>query len=116
MVEPAAVIEMAKAEYKAVTPQIRLLPYIGDTPEVINANNLDVVADASDPLSFHGCFKTPLTYGLLTETYQTHEAPTPKSENLSYSTCSNTFFATSCFKLPNFIILSIFSNLLTMKL
>ncbi len=83
VVEPAAVVEIAKAEYQAVSPQIRLLPYIGSTSEVINANNLDAVANAADPLSFHGCFKTPLTYGLLTETYQTHDTPTPKSEKLN---------------------------------
>lgn len=83
IVEPAAVVEVAKVEYQPVTTQIRLLPYIGDTSEVINANDLNAVANTADPLSFHGCFKTQLSYGLLTETYQTHDRPTPKSESLS---------------------------------
>jgi len=92
--EPAVVVETAKVEaakgvsdvakatYQSVSPQMRLLPYIGDVSEVISASDVVAVANAADPLSFQGCFKTPLTYGLLTETYETHTTPTPTSDNL----------------------------------
>lgn len=61
---------------------IRLLPHIGSKVEPIAIHNMHAVAVKEDPLTFHGCFKTRLSYGLLTETYKTHDTPRPIASTL----------------------------------
>jgi len=74
--EPVTQTPIVKAALLSVEPTIRMAPYIGDKPETIAVDGLRAVA-AADPMTFHGCFETALSYGLLTETYQTYDRPNP---------------------------------------
>lgn len=57
--------------------EIRLTPIIGDAPEVIVANDIQGIDANSSPLRFRACFTTPLSVGLLTETYRTYADAVP---------------------------------------
>lgn len=57
--------------------EIRLTPLIGDTPEVIIANDVTGIDAESSPLRFRACFTTPLSQALLTETYRVYEGAEP---------------------------------------
>ncbi len=83
-VEPSgqAVPAVVPAALEPIDTIIRLQPYTGLKAEPIAVEDLRVVAAVSDPMTFRGCFKTELSYGLLTETYQTHDTPDPAATAL----------------------------------
>jgi hypothetical protein len=66
-----------------VDTTIRLLPYIGSDLEPIEVEGLKAVAASNDPTAFRGCFKSALSYGFLTETYQNYETPKPVASSHS---------------------------------
>lgn len=57
--------------------EIRLTPILGDTPEVILAEDVEGIDATSSPLRFRACFTTPLSQALLTETYRVYDNATP---------------------------------------
>ena len=57
--------------------EITLTPIESDTPEVILAEAVTGIDADSSPLRFRACFKTPLTLGMLTETYRAYEGAVP---------------------------------------
>ena len=57
--------------------EIRLTPIIGDSPEVILAENVQGIDASSSPLRFRACFHTPMSQGMLTETYKVYDAAEP---------------------------------------
>ncbi|MFQ6754844.1 DUF6446 family protein [Cereibacter sphaeroides] len=57
--------------------EIRLMPIIGEEPEVIVANDVTGIDANSSPLRFRACFTTPLSQAMLTETYRVYPDPTP---------------------------------------
>ncbi|MES2667249.1 MAG: DUF6446 family protein [Pseudomonadota bacterium] len=57
--------------------EIRLTPIAGDQPEAIVANDVTGIDADSSPLRFRACFTTPLSQGLLTETYKVYEKAEP---------------------------------------
>ena len=63
----------------AFTPgqEIRLTPLGSDTPEVIVADDVTGIDADSSPLRFRACFTTPLSQGMLTETYRMYDAAAP---------------------------------------
>jgi hypothetical protein len=63
----------------AFTPgaEIKLTPIIGDSPEVIVADDVQGIDAGSSPLRFRACFTTPLSQALLTETYRVYDAAEP---------------------------------------
>jgi len=67
------------AQLAPTNATIALLPYGAAQAELISVSDLRAVATPTDPLTFYSCFKTPLSYGLLTETYQTYETPNPQT-------------------------------------
>ncbi len=68
------------AYYSPVTladAPVTLVPLGKQTPERIVAENFEAIDAASSPLRFRSCFTTPLSLGLLTETYRVVGRPTP---------------------------------------
>lgn len=61
------------------TSIIRLVPLIGDGPEEIATGLVKTTGDPTVPLSFHGCFDMPQSFGLLTETFETAEPSNPEN-------------------------------------
>lgn len=63
----------------AFTPgsEIKLTPIVGDVPEAIIAENVTGIDATSSPLRFRACFSTPLSQGMLTETYRVYAKATP---------------------------------------
>jgi len=57
--------------------EILLTPIESDQPEVILAQNVQGIDAESSPLRFRACFETPLTQGMLTETYRAYEGAEP---------------------------------------
>lgn len=57
--------------------EIQLTPIIGDMPEVIVADNVQGVDSDSSPIRFRACFHTPLSQGMLTETYKVYDKAEP---------------------------------------
>jgi hypothetical protein len=57
--------------------EILLTPIASDQPEAIIAEGITGIDASSSPLRFRACFTTPLTLGMLTETYRLYEGPTP---------------------------------------
>lgn len=57
--------------------EILLTPIESDQPEVILAQNVQGIDAESSPLRFRACFATPLTQGMLTETYRAYEGAEP---------------------------------------
>ena len=57
--------------------EIALTPILGDTPEVILAENVEGIDADSSPLRFRACFHTPLSQAMLTETYRVYDKATP---------------------------------------
>ncbi len=56
---------------------IRLLPVANAAPEPMLTTEFEGIDADSSPLRFRGCFLTPMTLALLTETYRLYENPTP---------------------------------------
>lgn len=71
--------EYAYYRQAAFTPgeEIRLTSIVSGQPEVIVAEAVQGVDADSSPLRFRACFHTPLTQGMLTETYRIYDAPEP---------------------------------------
>lgn len=71
--------EYAYYREAAFTPgaEIVLTPLESDQPEVILAENVQGIDADSSPLRFRACFVTPLTQGMLTETYRAYEGAEP---------------------------------------
>ena len=63
----------------AFTPgeEIRLTSIESGQPEAIVADDVQGIDAESSPLRFRACFHTPLTQGMLTETYRLYDAPEP---------------------------------------
>lgn len=57
--------------------EIALTPIESDTPEVILAEAVTGIDADSSPLRFRACFHTPLTQGMLSETYRAYEGAVP---------------------------------------
>ncbi|MDR0810566.1 MAG: DUF6446 family protein [Gemmobacter sp.] len=57
--------------------EIMLTPILGDQPEAILAENVRGIDAQSSPLRFRACFHTPLSLGMLTETYKVYEQAEP---------------------------------------
>lgn len=56
---------------------IRLQPLGSDLPEPMLADNFEGIDAESSPLRYRGCFATPMTLAMLTETYRLYPKPTP---------------------------------------
>ena len=63
----------------AFTPgtEILLTPIESDVPEPILAEAVTGIDADSSPLRFRACFHTPLTQGMLTETYRAYDGAEP---------------------------------------
>lgn len=57
--------------------EIMLTPIESDLPEPILAEGIIGINAESSPLRFRACFRTPLTQGMLSETYRAYEGATP---------------------------------------
>lgn len=57
--------------------EIRLTAIETGQPEAIIANDLQGTDADSSPLRFRACFTTPLSQGMLTETYRIYDYPEP---------------------------------------
>lgn len=57
--------------------EIMLTPIESDLPEPILAEGIIGIDAESSPLRFRACFRTPLTQGMLSETYRAYEGATP---------------------------------------
>ncbi len=69
------------AYYERVQPAsaaavIRLTPVAGTPEPMLTADFEGIDADSS-PLRFRGCFTTPMSLAMLSETYEVYEKPTP---------------------------------------
>ncbi len=71
--------EYAYYHEAAFTPgtEILLTPIESDSPEPILAEGITGIDADSSPLRFRACFRTPLSHGMLTETYRAYEGATP---------------------------------------
>ena len=63
----------------AATPAaaIRLLPVTATPPEPMLTTGFEGIDATSSPLRFRGCFVTPMTLAMLSETYRIYDNPTP---------------------------------------
>lgn len=57
--------------------EILLTPIEGGTPEPILAEAVEGIDASSSPLRFRACFHTPMTQGMLSETYVAYPKPEP---------------------------------------
>ena len=57
--------------------EIVLTPIESDVPEPILAEGVTGIDADSSPLRFRACFVTPLTQGMLTETYRAYDGAAP---------------------------------------
>lgn len=68
------------AYYDDVTAQVeevQLTSIFTGEPEPILFENFKAIDSNSSPVRFRACFDTPLSFGLLTETYETYETAEP---------------------------------------
>lgn len=56
---------------------IRLTSIVSGAPEKIIANSFEGIDNASSSIAFRGCFTTPMSLPLLTETYVYYDAAAP---------------------------------------
>ncbi|PCH93309.1 MAG: hypothetical protein COB84_09650 [Rhodobacteraceae bacterium] len=70
-------------KYSDTATVIALLPYGATSVEPVVVDPQKSVQSDANPLSFQACFKTDMSFGFLTETYQTHAAPKPQAQSLS---------------------------------
>lgn len=56
---------------------VQLTSIITGAPEPIAFENLQAIDADSSPIRFRACFETPLSFGLLTETYEVFDAAEP---------------------------------------
>ncbi len=65
-------------EASAPAAQIRLQPLDGTLAEpILTTSEFEGIDAESSPLRFRGCFLTPMTLPMLTESYRVYEDPTP---------------------------------------
>lgn len=64
-------------EASAPAAEIRLVSVVNDQPEVILTEGFNGIDADSSPLRFRGCFTTPLTLAMLSETYKVYPEATP---------------------------------------
>lgn len=57
--------------------RIELTSIVSGEPEVILAENFEGIDATSSPLRFRGCFTTPMSLGMLSETYVSYEKAVP---------------------------------------
>ena len=71
--------EYAYYQPVAFTPgaEIALTPLESNQPEVILADDVQGIDADSSPLRFRACFHTPLSQGMLTETYRAYDGAEP---------------------------------------
>lgn len=60
----------------APAAQIRLTTFAGAT-EAMMASDFEGIEGEASPLKFRGCFVTPMSLAMLTETFEPYENPTP---------------------------------------
>ena len=56
---------------------IQMTPVTGGLPETIIADDFQGIDASSSPLRFRGCFSTPMSIALLTETYEIEDRAVP---------------------------------------
>jgi len=64
-------------EVENTPDDIKLTVLETDTPEAMLVDNFTGIDADSSPLRFRGCFTTPMSQGMLTETYVTYPDATP---------------------------------------
>ena len=64
-------------EASAPAAEIRLTALASGLPEPILAEGFEGIDADSSPLRFRGCFRTPLSLAMLTETFEIYEGATP---------------------------------------
>ncbi|SOC04912.1 DUF6446 family protein [Rhodobacter maris] len=69
----------AGAAAAAVPQTVELTSLITGRPEPILSENWQAVGEQSAPIDFRACFRTPLSLGLLTETFTIYDAAHPLS-------------------------------------
>jgi len=57
--------------------EIHLAPTAGGPPDAMLVSDFQGIDADSSPLRFRGCFVTPMTLAMLTETYKVYPKPTP---------------------------------------
>ena len=57
--------------------ELRLTSVASGQPEPILADSFEGIDADTSPLRYRGCFHTPMSLALLTETYEVYDAPTP---------------------------------------
>ncbi|PTV95400.1 hypothetical protein C8J27_10435 [Rhodobacter aestuarii] len=67
----------AGAAMAAVPQAVELTSLITGLPEPILSENWQAVGEHSAPVDFRACFRTPLSLGLLTETFTVYDAAHP---------------------------------------
>ena len=56
---------------------LQLTSMFTDAPEPMIVTNVEAIDGESSPIKFRACFETPMSFGLLTETYEIYETPEP---------------------------------------
>ncbi|PCD77082.1 DUF6446 family protein [Pseudothioclava arenosa] len=64
-------------EVNAPAAEIRLTALASGQPEPILAEGFEGIDADSSPLRFRGCFRTPLSLAMLSETFEIYEGATP---------------------------------------
>jgi hypothetical protein len=64
-------------EASAPAAEIRLTALASGLPEPILAEGFEGIDADSSPLRFRGCFRTPLSLAMLSETFEIYEGATP---------------------------------------
>ncbi len=64
-------------EIKQDTAVIQLTSIVSGQPEEIIADGFEGIDSDSSPIRFRGCFTTPMSQSLLTETYVSYDAAVP---------------------------------------
>ena len=57
--------------------EIRLVPLVSNAPEAIVVTGIEGIDADSSPIKFRACFTTPLSLGMLTETYRIYDGAEP---------------------------------------
>lgn len=64
-------------EVKQDSTVIELTSIVSGQPEEIIADSFEGIDSDSSPIRFRGCFTTPMSHALLTETYVSYDAAVP---------------------------------------
>ena len=66
-----------RVEAAAPAAEIRLTEIETGTPQPILAEDMQAIDADSSPLRFRGCFHTPMSLAMLTETFEVYDKATP---------------------------------------